>query len=587
MSRCVILAMVAITLFAADAPAQGKKFLGKTKAEWLKGLEDPNPKTRQGAAFAIGKMGIEAFGDLQQLLTLFESDRDAGVKDATAFAIGEIRKAGASYPLPNSQQYVNAFHKALSSSESNAMVKRSAAYALGCLGNDAAGSFDAIKALETAIKDSDPAVRQNAAWALGSLGTGGVLSLANALGDRDPYVVRDAAASLARAKVAWGSNKDRVPVMLALKGQLTNPDTEVKKAVVQALVKVVEPADAAQVSAPLQQLVNNAKEHAEVKLNAAIALANVGGAQAGASLDSLLNALKSSDVALRRQAAALIGNLGKKALTAIPELKKALADPDAAIRGNAATSLGTIGISMNPVYKADKSAPDDPDRPQITQVVPDLINLLDDAKQPPDVRAAAAVAIEKIGPCTEGATPRAMGVLVKIVADKSISAQVRAKALWPIRFYQTSASNAELHKALADIISIEGPTLENKDLRYDAAYLLGKYQKGMVSDKVLDTLLEFLKDESVFVAKDTKGSGGGTGMETGTGGAGTTIGKGGDGRVMAVAALRFIVNEKDGGNAAKVSNRKDILQQLKVLANTTKDELVKKYTVELNEYLGN
>src|SRR3989442_1701358 len=79
----------------------------------------------------------------------------------------------------------------------DAGVRRSAAYALGKLGKDAA---DARPALEAALRDDQPAVRQNVAWALGKLGPKAVPALREALRDRDDLVKRDAINSLGQFK---------------------------------------------------------------------------------------------------------------------------------------------------------------------------------------------------------------------------------------------------------------------------------------------------------------------------------------------------------------------------------------------------
>src|SRR5207302_4792541 len=74
------------------------------------------------------------------------------------------------------------------------LVRRSAAYALGSLGAEAAAVKNDLGA---ALGDPRPEVRQNVAWALGKIGVAGVPSIRKALGDADSLVKRDAAAALA------------------------------------------------------------------------------------------------------------------------------------------------------------------------------------------------------------------------------------------------------------------------------------------------------------------------------------------------------------------------------------------------------
>ena len=76
----------------------------------------------------------------------------------------------------------------------------------------------------------------------------------------------------------------------------------------------------------------------------------------------------------------------------------------------------------------------------------------------------------------------------------------------------------------------------------------------------MDVLLEYLKDDKILIFDNKKTVVGGTGQETTVGKANVQeIGKG-DGRVMAVQALTDI-------GAARVNERRDIVQQLQMLAN--------------------
>src|SRR5262249_12829855 len=126
---------------------------------------------------------------------------------------------GASFPV---------LEKALT--DSSPRVKRSAAYALGTFGAEAA---PAVPALKTALRDGTPMVRQNAAWALGNIGKDSkdgkpvgedvVALLCDRLKDDDPLVKRDAASALGEiglptAASAWQPLLDLVKFE-ASKGQ--------------------------------------------------------------------------------------------------------------------------------------------------------------------------------------------------------------------------------------------------------------------------------------------------------------------------------------------------------------------------------
>ena len=120
-----------------------------------------------------------------------------------------------------------------------------------------------------------------------------------------------------------------------------------------------------------------------------------------------------------------------------------------------------------------------------------------------------------------------------------------------------------LYKVLA-----EGKSPDNKMLRYDCAFMLGMLQKGEVQPEVLQTLQDFLKDDSVQIFVGKKSSVGGVGKETGTGTAEVKEGGKGDGRVMAVRALSEI-------GPARLFDQPEIIAQLRALAgnNATYEDL--------------
>src|SRR5205085_1998698 len=105
-----------------------------------------------------------------------------------------------------------------------------------------------------------------------------------------------------------------------------------------------------------------ADEPLEIRRNAALALAAVGGEESAAAIPVLLDALKNGDVALKRQAALAFKGLGANAGEAVPELRKALKSPDEELRMNTAVAF----IGFNKV-----GAP----------AVPDLLGMLADKKE--------------------------------------------------------------------------------------------------------------------------------------------------------------------------------------------------------------
>ena len=101
---------------------------------------------------------------------------------------------------------------------------------------------------------------------------------------------------------------------------------------------------------------------------------------------------------------------------------------------------------------------------------------------------------------------------------------------------------------------------ETRMLRYDCAYMLGLFLEGETPPAALDTLLDFLKDNTILIYTGTTANTGSTGTEAKN--TKTKIEeKGyGDGRVMAISALDRIGSQR-------VLSRPDIVRQLEFLAN--------------------
>src|SRR5262245_37039090 len=183
--RHLLLALpVACALLAARPAARAEPgFLGKPAARWVEELGDAKPEVRRGAAFALGKAGQpSAVPALRKRL----ADDDAGVRDAAAYALGEIAAATGDASL---WKEIGADLLKRLGEDGDAKVRRSAAYAAGCCGPAAA---EARGALTKALGDAEPVVRQNAAWALGRLkdkaGEDAVAALAERLRDDDATV---------------------------------------------------------------------------------------------------------------------------------------------------------------------------------------------------------------------------------------------------------------------------------------------------------------------------------------------------------------------------------------------------------------
>src|SRR5207302_1523183 len=80
-----------------------------------------------------------------------------------------------------------------------------------------------------------------------------------------------------------------------------------------------------------------------VRMTAAVALGNIGGASAETAIPSLIEAVRTGRAKLRAAAAKALTNFGCLAAIAVPALAEALGDPDFEVRLAAADALGAIG----------------------------------------------------------------------------------------------------------------------------------------------------------------------------------------------------------------------------------------------------
>src|SRR5437762_241559 len=88
-----LLLPAAILALCLTPNLRAQVFLGKTLNDWSKQLTtSDDAKLRRSAAFALGKMGSRAVGALPAMKALYAGEKDAKVREAILFAMGEISR---------------------------------------------------------------------------------------------------------------------------------------------------------------------------------------------------------------------------------------------------------------------------------------------------------------------------------------------------------------------------------------------------------------------------------------------------------------------------------------------------------------
>jgi HEAT repeat protein len=552
MMRLTLLIGLAWLIPVSTSHAQ--KFLGKSALEWQDSLKANEAKAQRNAAFALGKLGSDAEFTVPDLIQKLQA-KEPAVCEAAAFALGSIAKdigakvaargdaadkdkrrqlALAQFAGKN-PALVPALQVALKTN--SGLVKRSAAYALGCLEEQAA---PALTDLSNAMGDPNPAVRQNVAWALGQTRSDkGTLALQKGLRDADSQVRRDAAGAMVQlpddaVRTVLG---DLLQACAPIGGVRPEIMAEVRKPALRALAKVIGSKDQA-LAKGIHALLKDADP--EVSLNAALVLAKIGSADAKDALVPLHKALKDPDPSIRGQAAAALGNIpGAASNDIMNDLIGLLTDPDAEVRRLTAYGLGDMGKAAAPA-------------------VTRLVEVVGNGKESPAVRVQAATALSLIGD-----VPAAMEQatkLVRVLENRNDNVEVRKRVIWALRVH-----NVNLEKvpgaidAFTKILDEPRRGDESKMLFFDSAYMLGMLRGPAAPPKTMDVLLDFLKDTSTQIFVGTGAKGGGTGTEAKGADLKVLETGQGDGRVMAVQAL--------GNIGAAVRNRADIIQQLEAIAN--------------------
>jgi HEAT repeat protein len=501
-------------------------FLGKPLSRWLVELRDAQPQVRRGAAFALGKSGSAA---APAALVKVLSDREAAVRDAAAYALGEL--AGEGHGGTVWSEAGPALVRLLADDDSP-QVRRSAALALGHCGARASGARSALVKL---LPDREPMVRQNAAWALGRLGGDSaeeaVAGLSRLLEDGDAAVRRDAAAALGEIGRPAASR-----AASALAGCLRRErEGPVRKVVLDSLVKVVG-AENKDVVAQLTPLVKDANR--EMARGVALALGKIGGADAKAAVPVLAEALHDDDATVRELAAGALGNVGEAAAGAVPDLSQALTDRSVAVRRNAALALSRIGDQAAPAVQA-------------------LVRALAPTESP-EVRYFAAEALGHVGAAVE----RVFDELLRVYKEDS-DFRVRQRMVYALVHAEKADMRRKTAAAFEAMLDAKEPRLSL--VRYDSARGLALLLGSEAPPRVIDVLVAMMKDPEIYHYQGSAATLQ-TGDERRAGGTGVQEKRGGDARFMAAVALEWI---------GPKANRPDVIAALEDAAGS-KDETTQK-----------
>lgn len=546
MNRLLVIAGCLVSLNLTTAQAGTSIFLGKSLDAWRRELSNKDAAVRRSAAFALGRMGDSARGAVPQLVQRLQQDKDAGVRDMSASAIGAIARESASNNEEAWKQSGGMLVQLLKSDPSE-RVRRSTAYALGAFGPQAAGAADD---LIKALGDENASVRQNAAWALGQMGDAAgeaVSRLCQSLRDKDALVRRDAAGAL--GSLGKAGEKAGNPLIELVKSE---PDTVVKKTALESLAHLAGP-EQADAAGDLEPLLKD--KDPEIRLPTALVLARIGGEAAKSAVPVLRSALKMDDSHTQELAAAALANLGSLAKEAMYDLADALIDAKKTVpvRRNAALAIAHIGPAAKPV-------------------VPAVVKALQ-RDQPLLVRLFASEALSQMKyPANEKAVPAILESIEKdsdpLVRQKCVEALFELNP--PEKFRELGAD-----KALEKLLHDKGE--RTAMLRYEAARKIAQALASEAPDKTVDVLLEMLTNMQLKVYNRTDAQVVGAGTEATAGRANVQENLGGDARYMAAQALSWL-----GEKAAK---RPEVAPALRKAAKD-KDAKLRKTAKQALEDLG-
>jgi len=267
------------------------------------------------------------------------SAKDRKLSEVALAALGSSRKPGTG---------MLELLVALLGSSKNSAIRKSAALALGRLGDRAEPAF---AQLADVLEKGDAKGQALAAVALGQMGPLAVTFL------KKRYAAATSPKSRARIFAAFGELGPKARSALPLMQKaLEGVDADLREAALLTLARV---GDAGRVAIPsILTILENAKASVELRLAACTALSLLGVGDARL-VQPLITTSRSTDKELARLSILALGEIARPDV--LPRLIEALDDPDPQLRWRAAAALGRLGHDATkaiPLLEARQADPD-------------------------------------------------------------------------------------------------------------------------------------------------------------------------------------------------------------------------------------
>lgn len=507
------------------------------------------------------------------------SNQDASVRRSAAFALGRMGE----------EARITVSHLVRRLQEDNdADVRDMAASAIGDIARALKGNNQGVwqKSNGTLLKllrdDPSERVRRSAAYALGAFGPPAASAteyLIKALDDDKASVRQNAAWALGQMGEGAG---EAVPKLCE---RLSDKDTLVRRDAACALGSMGKAGRKA--GRPLIELLKSESDPV-VKKRALASLVPIAGRQHADSAKDLVPLLEDKDAKIRLDAALVLTKIGgEESANALPVLRTALKASETDIQESAAAALATLGPLAEPaMYDLADTLTDANNSIQVRRnaalaishigaaakpVVPALAKALQ-RSQPLEVRQYAAEALLQIKyPVNEQALP---AIFDAIKNDTDLD--VRNRCIGALfRMDQPEFRESGAQKLLTKVLDERGKKMAL--VRYTSAYKLAHVLRDEAPDKTVDVLLEWLTDSSIVIYNRTDARVEGAGTEATAGRANVEANYGSEARYLAAKALGWL-----GDKAAKRAGVAEALRK----ASKDKDANLKKTAKEAMETLG-